>query len=333
MKFNDKNFIKDRLIPGIIFLVVTLIVLILVILFNNPNLLTVDNTFKTVIKIICFAIFAAFGGFIFYEFISSFHIGKIQSIFLAVIMLITFIFPFHYFKIIIVQNISSTEAEFVRLFEMQNVALTVVSDYYSVLIWLFTTICFFVIKISSVDNPDYRLIGFKTLIFFAVSYLLMIASKILIYSVYSNYQYFILFVVVSFVTDTGGYIGGSLFGGKIIKKKLAPRISPKKTWEGAIVGFVLSAIVITILIYTLGLFEIEDTSKISAKIMQNFFRVLLIILLPIAAIFGDLIFSSIKRLNNIKDFSKILRGHGGFLDRFDSLSLITFVGFAILLLI
>lgn len=55
--------------------------------------------------------------------------------------------------------------------------------------------------------------------------------------------------------------------------------------------------------------------------------------MTIAAIFGDLIFSSIKRLNNIKDFSKILRGHGGFLDRFDSLSLITFVGFAILLLI
>ncbi|AWX70138.1 phosphatidate cytidylyltransferase [Mycoplasmopsis anatis] len=330
MKFTDKSFIKNRLIPGIVFLLVTLIVLTLVILFNNPNILSVDNTFKTIIKILCFAVFAAFGGFIFYEFISSFHLKKIESIFLAILMLITLIFPFHYFMIGIVHNISSNDMEFIK---MENVAFVVVTDYYSILIWIFTSLCFFVMKIFSVDNPDYRSILLKSFIFLAVSYLLMISSKILIYSVYSEYQYFILFVVVSFVTDTGGYIGGSLFGGKIIKKKLAPKISPKKTWEGAIVGFVLSAIVISILIYSLGLFQLHDTTKLSAKIIQNFFRILLVIFLPVAAIIGDLIFSCIKRLNNIKDFSKILRGHGGFLDRFDSLSLITFVGFTILLLI
>lgn len=117
-----------------------------------------------------------------------------------------------------------------------------------------------------------------------------------------NAAFYVLFT--NFMSDAFAYYFGIMFG----KRKLAPIISPKKTWEGAIAGVAMSGILGTIvfLILPFGEFPIWVIFIIS-------------IILGIGAIIGDLIFSSIKRYFGIKDFGVIFPGHGGILDRVDSL--------------
>jgi len=102
--------------------------------------------------------------------------------------------------------------------------------------------------------------------------------------------------------DTGGYFAGKTWG----KHKLAPSLSPKKTIEG-LLGGCLACIVLTALAFPLlpsmGLFE----------------RMGLGLTLSLSAPVGDLFFSALKRWAGIKDYSQLIPGHGGILDRFDSL--------------
>ena len=130
-----------------------------------------------------------------------------------------------------------------------------------------------------------------------------------------NYNGFLLLYLasVSIFTDTFAYLVGSLIG----HHKMAPKISPKKSWEGAI-GGVIGGSIIPLIIYLnlVGSFDI--------KIL------LVTILLTIVGQIGDLVYSEIKRENDIKDFSNIMPGHGGILDRIDSL---TFVVYAYIFII
>lgn len=119
--------------------------------------------------------------------------------------------------------------------------------------------------------------------------------------------YFLLACNCAWVTDAGAYFIGSFFG----KHKLAPAISPKKTIEGAVGGIVCSFIVsiIICLIYQ----RIADSSISIATVL------IITPIFSIAGMLGDLMASYIKRNCNIKDYGNILPGHGGVLDRFDSL--------------
>jgi len=116
-------------------------------------------------------------------------------------------------------------------------------------------------------------------------------------------------VVVPWLTDIGAYFTGSMIG----KHKLAPDISPNKTIEGAVGGLVLgvggTALIAYLLTGPLAIvsFEINWINLIAATVICS----------PISMI-GDLSFSLIKRSFNVKDFGKIMPGHGGVLDRFDS---------------
>ena len=107
-------------------------------------------------------------------------------------------------------------------------------------------------------------------------------------------------------TDSGAY----LVGRKIGKTKLAPQISPNKTWEGSIGGTVV-AIIVGIIFSVTGLIHFG----ILATILMTLF-------LSIAGQLGDLVESSLKRYYGVKDSGRILPGHGGILDRFDSLLLV-----------
>ena len=110
-------------------------------------------------------------------------------------------------------------------------------------------------------------------------------------------------IFISFFNDTTAFIFGKLLKGpKIIKS-----ISPNKTWSGTLISFLLSFLV---LIY----------------FNFNYFTSFLI---SLSLFFGDLYFSFIKRKNNIKDFSNIFKGHGGILDRIDSVFLSSFIVFSI----
>lgn len=117
-----------------------------------------------------------------------------------------------------------------------------------------------------------------------------------------NNIYIWLVFIIAFGTDTFAYIAGSLFG----KRKLCPQISPKKTVEGSIGGIIGSTILLIIFsIY----FNLQPMWKI----------ILLSIIGSMISQLGDLAASKIKRTCGIKDYGSIMPGHGGVLDRFDSI--------------
>lgn len=110
--------------------------------------------------------------------------------------------------------------------------------------------------------------------------------------------------LISIITDTYAYFIGSLIG----RHKLLEIISPKKTWEGMIGGTIFGVFIPTVYFLT---FVNNDASLINVIAVTLF--------LSIIGQFGDLFFSAIKRYYGKKDFSNIMPGHGGILDRFDSI--------------
>lgn len=127
--------------------------------------------------------------------------------------------------------------------------------------------------------------------------------------------------VLAFLSDTGAYFAGRAFG----KHKLAPVISPNKTVEGVVGG--AAGAVIGMLIYCLVL-------DLAFGFEANYLYALVYGLLgSLAAVFGDLAFSAIKRQVGIKDYGNLIPGHGGILDRFDSMTVVAPLTEALLLLI
>lgn len=119
-----------------------------------------------------------------------------------------------------------------------------------------------------------------------------------------SYEIILGILLILWASDTGAYFSGIMLG----KKKLFERISPKKTWEGSIGGGLLALIMAFVLSrYFLDLTTIQWLVAAG--------------LIVITGIYGDLIESVFKRSIEIKDSGRSLPGHGGFLDRFDSLLL------------
>ncbi|EIW13587.1 CDP-diglyceride synthetase [Lactiplantibacillus plantarum EGD-AQ4] len=115
---------------------------------------------------------------------------------------------------------------------------------------------------------------------------------------------FLMFIV--WATDSGAYMVGRKLG----KHKVTP-ISPNKTWEGCIGGSVIGVVIASA--FAIG-FHVGYASAIS--------MILITIVLSIVGQFGDLVESALKRYYGVKDSGKILPGHGGILDRFDSMLLV-----------
>ncbi len=127
--------------------------------------------------------------------------------------------------------------------------------------------------------------------------------------------------LLAFVPDSGAYFAGRYFG----RRKLAPVISPKKTVEGAIGGIVTGMVCMVIYAFIL---------QVAFRFEVNYLFALVYGLLgSLGAIFGDLCFSVIKRQVGIKDFGQLFPGHGGILDRFDSVMVVAPLVEALLLLI
>lgn len=130
--------------------------------------------------------------------------------------------------------------------------------------------------------------------------------------------YMILMFLAAWGCDTGAYFSGYFFG----KHKMAPEISPKKTVEGAIGGIITAVIVMIAACLIFGAVT-GDTANI----------LLIALLTPIlsfAGMMGDLVASYIKRASGIKDYGNIMPGHGGVLDRFDSVMMIAPIMYVLL---
>lgn len=111
----------------------------------------------------------------------------------------------------------------------------------------------------------------------------------------------LIVLVATWATDVGAYLGGMAFG----RHKMAPSISPGKSWEGAVSGVCLALIVGAVSSRYFGI--------------PVWFGVASGLVLSVLAELGDLVESLLKRWARVKDSGKVLPGHGGVLDRFDSL--------------
>ena len=123
-----------------------------------------------------------------------------------------------------------------------------------------------------------------------------------------NLNFFYLILIVCIFSDVGGYVVGKTIGGKKLTK-----ISPNKTISGSIGSFIFSMLPL-IFIY---LFNIE-TMFLKLNLLNIFFSLFVSLVCQI----GDLFFSYFKRLNNKKNTSNLLPGHGGLLDRIDGLIIV-----------
>lgn len=138
-------------------------------------------------------------------------------------------------------------------------------------------------------------------VFYVVFFYLIAISFLGIHK--ENPLYIWLIIIATYLCDTAAYFTGYCFG----KHKLNTRISPKKTIEGSVGGWIFGALgSFAFAYFFIG--EAASSEMIAACL-----------LLPISGQIGDLAFSAIKRCYGIKDFSDLLPGHGGVLDRLDSL--------------
>jgi phosphatidate cytidylyltransferase len=116
--------------------------------------------------------------------------------------------------------------------------------------------------------------------------------------------YLMFMLLIIWLSDTAAYVSGRLWGQHL----LAPTISPKKTWEGFIIGLLFTFFSAMLMLYFF--------QGVKPTLSQMW---LLILLTSLAAVAGDLFESQLKRLRGLKDSGQLLPGHGGILDRIDSL--------------
>lgn len=173
---------------------------------------------------------------------------------------------------------------------------------------IFFLLVFFIAILLCVPvlNTKYNFIDISTTILGFV-YVAVFFSFIPLIDVKSNGNIFIWFVFISsWSTDTLAYYTGKAFG----KHKLCEKVSPKKTVEGSIGGLIGSTLICGIY----GMLMIGYMSHIQ---IYHFF--IIGVLCGVMCQFGDLVASSIKRFTGVKDYSNLIPGHGGILDRFDSI--------------
>ena len=196
----------------------------------------------------------------------------------------------------------------------------------------FIVLCFCTYNIGSIEFTykfDYRVMAFIIFLFtspmvfinnskkynlndalFLIGSILFVGLSFNLIIITRNYDinYIIYLLLITTITDTFALFTGMLVG----KHKLSPIISPKKTIEGLVGGVVMGTFVASAFYYTV--------------INSNAPLVLLVgitMVLCLIGQLGDLVFSSIKRYYDVKDFSNLIPGHGGILDRFDSLIFVT----------
>ena len=174
-------------------------------------------------------------------------------------------------------------------------------DFYYMIVFVFIISVILIYSLIYVFRDDFKkrdfsdqilTILYTSLGFIGFAFLRTVSIHLIIY----------LFIV-AMITDVFAYFVGIKFG----KTRLAPKISPKKSVEGAIGGLLFGSIAATLYAYYLGVFDLNISIIFVISIG-----------LSIISQIGDLVASKFKREYNVKDYSNLFPGHGGVLDRFDS---------------
>ena len=139
-----------------------------------------------------------------------------------------------------------------------------------------------------------------------LAFILIVTAIFCLYLYELERSLILIAVMISVATDAFAFFAGKVLG----RNKIFPIISPNKTLEGTI-GGVVSSVVINSLMITL-------IFQNSLKTLDVIMLTLMIFICAVAAVFGDLLISSIKRQANLKDTGSLIPGHGGLLDRIDS---------------
>lgn len=256
-------------------------------------------------------------GFSIVEFTSHYGFKKWQQFLLFSVAILIFVFPYEFYSDLLTAN-GFNPIEYNEVTATQNLPSFLLQTFYNY--WIFIsiailTLIFFILnKNFSLKNIPKIFVVIFVLLFFTIF------GKFIFLLNFNSYTLFIMIVGGVIFTDSFSYFGGKVLGNKIFKKKLAPYISPNKTIEGAIIGF-------------LGGFIIVISWEYGTNVINNYnynldpvaFAISNAIFIPIISILGDLFFSGIKRSLNIKDFSVLFPEHGGIFDRFDSLSFATWL--------
>lgn len=169
-------------------------------------------------------------------------------------------------------------------------------------IYVFPLLGIIDVVINKSNNIQYLIGIFFPFFFIAIPLFILSIIPFLLLRQSQNMSHMFYFFAVIWTYDTMAYFIGSLWG----RKKLAPTISPAKTWEGLIGGFIVTLIIFLIL------------KNVFFNNFNLLFYAMSLIILMISATFGDLFESKIKRNAGVKDSGTIFPGHGGVLDRLDS---------------
>ncbi|WP_036452414.1 phosphatidate cytidylyltransferase [Mycoplasma buteonis] len=323
---------QKRIIPALILGLGFILVLALFrfSFFNATDLFENQKVLFWSFRIISITIFLFLSLWIFYELAKAFVDHKYFAILLSLILILNVLLGPSWFTNILLNT--NTEIRFAnKLFSMY-----LISSDFGINLWviLLSSFVFFTIRIIVLKNnfvlkelfikTIYFLISLVILNFFLRSFILFLTSQ-------NGLEYILLVLIIAMSSDIGGFFGGRFLGHKIFTRKLAPTISPKKTIEGALVGYFIALFLAFIFIFTwhgiatgvgtsqnLGVALLDSDNNSNLRIILIVFA----IFAPLFAITGDLFFSLIKRKLGIKDFSKLLLDHGGILDRVDSIATI-----------
>ena len=214
------------------------------------------------------------------------------------------------------------------IFTAINFAVLAINDYFNVeqqtnmfsimIVFMLYVLTTLIISIFKNEKYDIRSVVISVFGYIYASLLFSFLYLLGTYdSVNNSLFYILLLFAITWGADTGGYLIGCAMG----KHKLCEKLSPKKTYEGAVGGLIFSTLfgLILVYVYNFNLNMIGEAEFWSMKEPINVLMMsILFLVLSVLAQIGDFVASSFKRFVGVKDYSNIMPGHGGIIDRFDS---------------
>ncbi len=228
------------------------------------------------------------------------YVKNLVQVIVGMLVSATGVMAMYFAKTAYNAGLFNPDTEEVRQWKLVLMALPLVYAFITLVIWLFNS------KKMSLNRACYGLLmtAYPTLGF---GCMVMLRET-------SNCGIWLLALlfVIAFTSDTGAYFVGTFLG----KHKMAPKISPKKSWEGFFGGWVISVLC------AVGLFllcwEVEGIVTQRSLFYTLYLYIPTVFLLAPLSVVGDLFASLIKRRCGIKDYGNLMPGHGGVMDRFDS---------------